>query len=693
MNDSQRRETSTTTSLQMGLAAARRASGTCPLDCPDACGLWIETGADGGFRRLRGDRDHPYTRGFLCAKTSRYHELVHHGGRLTTPMWRRGGRLEPCTWEQAVGAVAERVARTPGEQILPLGYAGNMGLVARLFPRRMMNALGAGSHDGGICSAVGAAGYRAVLGDVIGPDIEEAAAADALILWGVDAARTWQHMLPIIKERCQGGAPVMVIDVYRTDTIRRVESWGGAGLVIRPGADAALALALCRLAYEQGFADLELLERECLGASRFREHAWSAPDVGAACCATGLDASQVQRLADVLRRAKRPFIKTGTGWTRRKNGAMSMRAVCSLAAVLGHPDRVLFESSDYFGLAETVVERPELRCGHTRPAPSHQAALGRELSTGRYEVAFVWGHNPAVSLPDSARVRAGLSRDDLFLVVHEQVLTETAQLADVVLPATFFFEQSDLYCSYGHRWMHYAKVAVEAPPGPRSNLRAFAAIARALGLAPPTWDVTEESVVVELLEASRERIGDADLARLLAGERVKLSPPAREGRGTPSGRIELFSEAARQLGQPPMATWVPDCGDDPRVLWLCPAPSVGTHNSTFWSSPGHARRAGPPSCWIHPDLARERGIAPGEPVRLESAHGSLTLLARVSEDVPPHLVRVDGMPRAVDTDEGYSVNVLTGPEISDMGGGATFFSTRVDLHGPARGGRPRPAGS
>jgi anaerobic selenocysteine-containing dehydrogenase len=377
--------------------------------------------------------------------------------------------------------------------------------------------------------------------------------------------------------------------------------------------------------------------------------------------------------------ASRPFIKVGTGWTRRRNGGSGMRAVCSLAAVLGQGDRVLYESSDHFGLAEHSVDRPDLRHELAHPEPSHQAALGRELCDGRYQAAFVWGHNPAVTLPDSRRVRAGLTRDDLFLVVHEQVMTETARLADVVLPACFFYEQSDVYRSYGHRHLHSARRATEPPAGPRGNLDTFAAIAKALELPRPTWDVTEESVIDELLEASRERIGADGLERLRAGERIKLPPRPRASRGTPSGKIELLSEAAQRLGQPAMATSTPE--QEPRSLWLCPAPSTATHNSTFLASPRHLARAGAPCCWINPALAGARQISEGDPVTLESDHGSLTLAARLSDDVPESMVRVDGLPRPADCVEGYGINALVGPGLSDIGDGATFFSTRVDLIG------------
>ncbi len=652
-------------------------SGTCPLDCPDACGLLIETDDSGQLRRLKGDPDHPYTRGFLCGKTARFHELVRSGTRLTTPLVRSGNGLEPASWEHAVGVIADRVARAEGERILPLYYAGNQGLVARKFPLRMMHALGAGSMCGGICSSAGDAGYRLVLGDVIGPDVEEAGSADLLLLWGVDVARTWQHLLPTVKELCERSVPVVVIDIYRTDTMRRVERWGGTGLIVEPGSDAALALGLCRLAFELGYADRAYLERECVGASELEAHVRSHLDLAATCRATGLGDAQVLELARTLGRSRRPLLKTGTGWTRRRHGGSAMRAVCSLAAVLGHADRVLYESSDHFALATEQIDRPELRGDRPHPTPCEHAALGQELCDGRYEVAFVWGHNPAVTLPDSARVCAGLARDNLFLVVHEMVLTETAQLADVVLPACFFFEQTDLYRSYGHRYLHLARQATAPPPGPRSNLAAFASIAKALQLPLPTWDVTEESVIEEVLAASRDRIGDADMARLRAGDRVKLPPRPREGRGTPSGTVELVSEVAVELGQPRVPTWLPEIRS--RELWLCAAPSIATHNSTYFASERHMARAGTPSCWIHAELANTKHVQEGDRVQLTSNHGNLTLTARITTDVPPNMVCVDGMPRPADCAEGYGVNVLTGPEISDLGHCATFYSTRVDL--------------
>lgn len=657
---------------------------TCPLDCPDACGVLVEVYADGRLARLRGNPAHSHSRGTLCGKTMLYGDLVLDPNRLRAPLVREGGRKSgrfvEASWEEAIDRIAARVGSVRGEDVLALWYGGSMGLVQRRFPLRMMNALGATLHDGGICDATSTAGHECVLGRCVGPDIETIEDSDFVVLWGTDVARTVQHLQPALMRLCKRGVPVIAIDVYRTDTIRALERWGGRGIVLRPGTDAALALCLARIAFEVGFVHREFLARECLGAEEFEMHVRASNDLEETERITGVPAQGIAELARALQRARRPFFKTGVGWTRRRNGAMSMRAVCSLAAVLGHGERVHYESFAHFGLVEGVVQRDDLRPKGATSKPMVQVALGRELESGRFRAAFVWCHNPAVTLPDSAAVRRGLAREDLFLVVHEHFLTETAELADVVLPATMFVEHADVYRSYGHRVMQYARKAVEPPVGPQTNVATFAAIAKRLGLRRETWDVTEEELCEELLEASRGRIGDEEMARLRAGEPVKLQPQRFEGWGTPSGRIELWSEAAKAKGQPPMATYVEDDGAGDRGAFsLVGAPSVETHNSTFSHSARHVKKAGPPRVFVSPADAREIGLATGGRAKLSNARGTLTLQVEVSDSMPQGLVRVDGLPRAKDVPEKVGLNALTSGATSDLGDGNVMFSARVDL--------------
>ncbi len=653
--------------------------GVCPLDCPDACGVLVETDAEGCFQRLKGDPAHPWSRGHLCGKTADYAEVVLGPGRLERPLVRSGGELREVGWEEALERVRDGLAGIPGEAILSLCYAGNMGFIQRHYPRRVMNALGATPIDGGLCGAAGSAGHELVMGSDPGPDVEQIEEADLLLLWGCDARRTYQHLVPRLKALCERGVAVHVIDVYRTDTMRLVERWGGRGWILRPGSDAALALGLVELAFQRGDADLEFLRRECSGAAELRAEVAGRYPLEQVARLTGLEASGIAVLAADLGRARNAWIKTGVGWTRRSNGAMGMRAVCSLAAVLGITDRLHFQSSHYFDLESDVLSEPWRRPADA-PAPIRHVALGRELCDGRFRAAVVWGHNPALTVPDSARVRAGLAREDLFLVVHELTLTATAELADVVLPATAVGEHTDFFASYGHRRTRVTRKVCEPPASQRSNVETFREIARRLELPPEVWRLDEEGLLGAFLERNRQRFADGDLERLLAGEPVRPLPPQARERDTPSGRIELASDAAQAAGSPRVATYVPDAGfGGTGRFWLLPAPSVATHNTTYLGSARHSARAGAPHCLLNPADLESLGIGAGDAARLENEVAGLTLPAHPCDELPPGMVRVDGFPDPRRIPEGLGVNALTTTDESDLGHVFTQFSTRVDV--------------
>lgn len=658
----------------------------CPLDCPDACGVLVETDAAGELVRVRGNPAHPYSRGALCGKTSRYHELVRSGDRLLTPLVREGGELVPASWERALGVAAERLAEVAGPEVLALQYAGSMGMLARLFPMRAMHALGATTHDSGVCDTTSTAGFEAVLGDCVGPDVLEAEEADAVVVWGSDLRRTVQHLFPLVRARARAGVPVRVVDVWRTDTMVDLERHGARGIVLRPGTDSILASALARWALETGRADRAFLAEECHGAAEYEAHLAGAPGLAEAAERCGISEPDALDLGQVLASARRLFLRTGSGWARRTNGGHGMRALCSLAAVLGKADRVHYESGAVFPFDSDLVSRPDLR---PAPAPPtfHHVTAGPELAAGRFRAAVVWGHNPALTLPDSASVRAGLVRDDLFVLVHEQVMTETARLADVVLPATFFVEHTDLYKSYGHRVAQLGRRAVAPPEGPRSNVRAFAALARELDLPAPAQVDDEEELVEEVLRAWAREAPPEQVERLRAGEPTTFEAPmgSRQAPGsrswpTPSGRVELLSESAAAAGHGLHAAWCEERGTGAgRGLWLVSAASVETHNTTYLDHERHARRAGEPTCFVHPEEPAVSGLEDGAPVTLVSDRGRLTLSLCLDERTPPGRVRVDGFPRPALTPEGASVNELTGPELSDLGAGVTYYSTRVDL--------------
>ena len=646
----------------------------CPLDCPDACGVLVETDDAGHLVRLRGNPAHSWSAGALCGKTAIYHELEE--ARLTRPLVREAGELRPASWDEALDRVAAGIDGL-GTELLALHYAGHMGLVNRRFPLRVTHALGATETDGTICDTTSEVGHGMVMGRAIGPDLERVGEADLLLLWGCDARRTVQHLMPRVKELCERGAPVIVVDVYRTDTIKTIEDWGGHGVIVKPGTDAMLALGLVELAFQHGHADLAYLKRECHGAAEFRAEVAGRYPAAEVAEVTGLSVEEVLAFSEALARADQAWFKVGVGWNRRRNGGMGMRAVCSLAAVLGAADRLHWESFEHFAIDDEVLRRSDLRPAWAEPPISH-LALGEALVEGRFRAALVWGHNPAVTVPDSARVRAGLAREDLFLVVHDLVLTETAKLADVVLPATGVHEHTDVYRSYGHRVMQLGRRACPAPAEQRSNVAVFRALGERLGLDRALWDVTEESLVDELLEANAARFTEGELARLRAGEPVKLAPRQVTDRGTPSERIELVSERCEALGQGRVASYVPDDGAGMTGrFWFHTAPSVATHNSTYSTVSRHMARQGAPRVLVHPDDADELGL--NGRARLSNERGALTLDVERCPDLPRGLVRVDGFPDPRATPEGLSANALTSHVASDLGGGSAQFSARVDL--------------
>ena len=648
--------------------------------------MLVESDAQGRFVALRGNPEHGYSRGVLCGKTAIYGDLLDSSERLLQPLVRRGsksgGKLEPASWDEALARVVERIGplRSTPERILALWYAGNMGRIQRFFPLRVMHALGATNVDGGLCDNSTTAGYECVFGGVFGMDLEQLDDCDFVLLWGCDMARTVQHLQPAVQRLARRGVPVVAIDIYRTDTLQALERWGGRGVLVRPGTDAALALGIARLAYERGYVDRDFIAQRCLGGETFEAHVLAGHDLAWVEQVTGVPAATVSEIADSLGNARRFLLKTGVGFGRRRVGAMSMRAIASLVAVLGRPERMHYESFSCFQLEDSVIERADLRPPQARADVIQQVKVGRELESGRFGAVFVWGHNPVVTCPESLRVRNGLAREDVFVVVHEQFLTETAELADVVLPATFSMENDDFYRSYGHRRMQRSRKACVPPEGPRSNVDTFAAIAKALGLPRECHDVRAEQLVDELIAASARHLDAAQLVALERGEPVKVTPPRAEGAGTPSGKIELVSKRAAALGQPALATFVPDDAAGGRGrFWLVCAPSVHTHNSTFSHSARHLRRRGQVRAWLHPDDAHELGVSDGDALVLSNELASLTLRAGTSESMARGLVRIDGLPKAEDIPERIGVNALVSGETSDMGESNSLYSTRVDI--------------
>ncbi|MEZ6020583.1 MAG: molybdopterin-dependent oxidoreductase [Planctomycetota bacterium] len=558
-----------------------------------------------------------------------------------------------------------------------------MGVLGRRFPKRDERP-GGDSQRRGICDAAADAGFRAVLGDAVGFDLRGIEDADCIVLWGLDPLRTMPHLVPRVKRAMEGGAKVWVIDIQQSDTAEWVQRAGGRFLRVYPGSDAALALGLASLAFEERRADLTFLKNECVGAAEFREHLRGRYGLEAVAAMTGATAEDLRALAGDVHGAQAPVLKFGIGLARRRVGAMSLRAMASYAAVLGLEDRVHWQSGDHFDLDLSPMEGWDLRPAGAPTERMPLVRLGAELESGRFDAAFVWGHNPAITVADTERVRRGLARPDLFLVVHELVWTHTAQLADVVLPATTHLEQPDLIRSYGQRVLHSVPPLLDPRGECRGNVAAFAAIAKALDLPAEVWDCDAAGWVERLLEHNRARFSDEEFARLLAHEPVHLGPRPKTHRGTPSGKVELYSETLAAAGQPPMAEYQRDEGVGSGDFWLWPSPSKATHNSTFLYSPRHRARLGAPQVRMHPGDAERLGLADGDPVQLHNQAGSLILNVRLDGGLPTGALAVDGFVDEPQVPGGGNVNSLVPGELSLWGSGGCQYSTRVSVRAVPR---------
>jgi anaerobic selenocysteine-containing dehydrogenase len=503
----------------------------CPHDCPSACSLEVTT-AGGRIIAVTGDAGHPFTRGVICGKVRAYAERVHSPLRLTQPLRRVGpkgaGRFEPVGWEAAIDEIAARwraIAAAHGaEAILPFSYAGSMGQVQYYAGHPLFHALGASRLDRTICVATAYAGWRATVGAVTGNDSEQMVGADLVVLWGINAAYSTVNVMTLVKEARARGAYVVTLDPYRTPTARQADEH----LMLRPGTDGALALAVMHVLVAEGRVDHAYLARATVGFDRLAEHvrAWSPARVAAI---TGLSEAAIVGFARRYGATRRSFIRVGIGLSRHDNGGMTCRTLACLPALTGaYADPhggALLSSGGAANFDFGVVERPDLLAGRA-PRVVNMIQLGRVLTDPTLappvKALYVYSSNPAAVCPNQALVLRGLAREDLFTVVHEQVMTDTAHYADLVLPATTSMEHEDLYRSYGQFYLQLAAPVLPPPGEARSNWEVCGMLARALGVAEAHYAGRADLRV----PGRRGRDGGGDHLRAAAGRGLGAAEPA-----------------------------------------------------------------------------------------------------------------------------------------------------------------------
>ena len=684
----------------MILCYANMPASVCPHDCPSCCSL-IVTVEDGRLTSVTGNPAHPFTQGVICGKVREYAERVHSPLRVLTPLRRVGpkgrGEFARITWDEAIGEIARRwravIAEHGAEAILPFSYAGSMGQVQYYAGHPLFHALGASRLERSICVSTAYAGWRATVGRVTGNDSEQMVGADLVVLWGVNAAYSTVNVMTLVKQARARGAYVVVVDPYRTPTAQQADEH----LMVRPGSDTALALAVMHVLVAEGRLDRDYIGRATLGFERLVEHLRAySPDAVAA--SVGLPAETIVRFARRYGAGPQSFIRIGIGLSRHDNGGMTCRTLACLPALTGaYADPhggALLSSGEAGGFDFSVLERPDLL---PRPAPRvvNMIQLGRALTDPALappvKALYVYSSNPAAVCPNQTLVLEGLAREDLFTVVHEQVLTDTAHYADLVLPATTSMEHEDLYRSYGQFTLQLALPVLPPQGEALSNWEVCARLAKALGVAEAHYATSVDALIREFLArgAATARTITYEQLRRDGWARLDLPRPYMpfaHGAPTPSGRVEFYSETMARQGLPALPTYVPLTEGPERQdllqrfpLQCIVPPNRFFLNSSFSQSELLRRRQKTPTVMLAVADAAARGIGDGDPVRVESARGAARFTAQVTDATRPGVVVVEGVWWHRFHPGGRSVNVLTDDRVTDMGGGPAFHSNLVEV--------------
>lgn len=681
--------------------------GACPHDCPDTCATLV-TVEDGRATRIQGDKDHPFTQGFLCTKVNRYLERTYHADRVLTPLKRVGPKGPGATfveasWDEALDAIAARLneirrsAHGP-QAILPYSYAGTMGMLqGESIDRRFFHLLGASKLDRTICATAGMMGMRMTVGASIGADAELVPESDLVVLWGTNTLTSNPHLWPKVLEARAKGVPVICIDPIRTRTAEQCDEWIG----IRPGTDAALALGLMHVIFAEGLQDDDYLAHYTLGAEPLRERVKRYPPERVAEI-TGIDAGRIVALARQYAQAKAAFVRINYGLQRHGGGAMAVRTIACLPAVVGHWRRpgggVQLSSSANFQFNKAVLHREDLSPSGTRTI--NMSLLGDALTTPDAGVGgppvqalVVYNSNPAAIAPDFLRVIEGFKREDLFVVVLEHFRTDTADYADWILPATTQLEHWDVHLSYGHLYASLNTPAIEPLGQALPNTEIFRRLAARMGLDHECLRDDDITLVKQALDSQAESMQGLSFEALREHGWLRLNLPkpyvpfARGGFRTPSGKCEFYSQRMVDMGLDPLPDFTPPHEfpeNAPELakkypIALISSPAHHFLNSTFVNVGPLQRAVKEPEISLHPRDAERRGIVDGQMAVIENDRGHFVARARIREGIREGVAWAPGVWWAKLSADGRNVNAVTSQKLTDMGGGPTFYDCQVEI--------------
>lgn len=690
--------------------------GACPHDCPDTCALETLVDQQGKAVRVRGRADHPVTQGWLCAKVNRYLERVYHPERLLYPMRRVGpkgsGEFERISWEDAIAEIAMRwkdiIAQHGAQCILPYSYAGTLGLVqGEVADTRFWNRIGACRLDRTICGAAAEEAVVLTVGGRLAPSPEMLPESKLILIWGSNPASTAPHVMPYLRKAQHAGARVVVIDPIRTLTARSADQH----IQPLPGSDAALALGMMHVMVREGLHNQQWLAQHTLGWEALLERVLKMPPERAAEI-TGLAIETIVDLARSYATTTPVLIRISDGINRHTNGGQTVRTLACLPAVTGQygirGGGLMYSTSDWFRWKTGTIERDEEGVCPPAPRTLNMNRLGAILTGEAQPPVFslyVYNANPVASTPNAGKIVEGLQRPDLFTVVHELFLTDTARYADIVLPATSQLEQVDVHKPYGHLALQYNAQAIEPLGEARSNWDVMRALAEALNLKESWLFEDAETVirgVVDATAATNLCAKGLTMERLQAEGTIPFHIPDEEripfANGmfhTPSGKVEIYSEQAAAKGYDPVPDWVPEVETrkpkkaqrmsdetrDERVAdealpLLC---SAAHHfvSSTFANVDTLKTKEHAPTLRMHPQDAEIRGIRSGQRVRIHNERGSCELVASITEDVRPGMLATVTVWWPMYSSDQRNVNWTTSDRLADFAGGSTFYTNLV----------------
>jgi anaerobic selenocysteine-containing dehydrogenase len=678
---------------------------TCPHDCPSACALDIEVIDNSTIGRVRGSKLQSYTAGVVCAKVARYAERIHHPDRLMYPQFRVGpkgsGKFARISWDDALDEVAARFNQAEhefgAESVWPYYYAGTMGLVMRDGINRLAHVKKYSRFYSTICSTIARVGFAAGTGKVAGVDPREMGVSDLIVIWGTNPVNTQVNVMThAARARKERGAKIAAVDIYNNDTMKQAD----IKILLRPGTDGAFACGVMHVLFREGYADRDYLARYADCPDELEAHlATRTPEWASSI--SGVPVQEIEAFARLVGQTKRSFFRLGYGFTRSRNGAAQMHAALCIPTVTGawqyEGGGAFFNNYAIWKFNESLIEGHDAIDHTTRILD--QSKIGRILTGDAaalkngppVKAMLIQNTNPMTVAPEQALVRQGFARQDLFTVVHEQFMTETAQMADLVLPATMFMEHDDLYYGGGHQHISVGAKLIEPPGECRSNHEVLQGLARRLDTVHRGFEMSPR----ELIDATLKNSGHGDIETLQADLWRDLQPDFRtshylDGFAHADGKFHFKADWARvPLGHAGMmGAWdrmpsLPDhwCAieeaDEAHPFRLATSPSRSFLNSTFNETPSSQAREGAPSVMMHPDDAASLAIEDGEAVTLGNMRGETTLTARLFDGVRRGVLIAESVHPNKAHIGGRGINMLTGAEAVAPVGGAAFHDNKV----------------